>query len=207
MGKLRHGGRRPGAGRKPTTRLRRVPHRRRASHNPDCAMHMTVLRRDGLPSFRQQRVLSLVHELMRKKNDDSFQIVHYSIQSNHIHLISEARDRRAVTRKMQGFMVAFAKRLNAMLNRVGKVWADRYFARDVVGSREMKNVLAYVFLNAKKHRAMHEDLRMFDLFSSAVRFDGWEDRFLAFGFDDWPKPKPRTRMLRTWWRNHGPLKL
>jgi hypothetical protein len=54
---------------------------------------------------------------------------------------------------------------------------------------------------------MHEDLRMFDLFSSAVRFDGWEDRFLAFGFDDWPKPKPRTRMLRTWWRNHGPLKL
>src|SRR5688572_29984847 len=142
------GGRRQGAGRKRTSRF--VPHRRRASHHPDCAMHMTVRRRDGLPSFRQQRVLDLVHDLMREKNDESFQILHRSIQSNHIHFVAEARDRRAVTRKMQGFMIAFAKRLNAMLERAGKVWADRYYARDIEGSREMKNVLSYVFNNAKK---------------------------------------------------------
>jgi REP element-mobilizing transposase RayT len=168
---------------------------------------MTVRRRDGLPSFRRQRVLALVHELMREKNDDSFQIVHYSIQSNHIHFVCEARDRRAVTRKMHGFMVAFAKRLNAMLRRAGKVWADRYFARDVVGSRDMRNVLSYVFHNAKRHGAMRHDSQMFDVFSSAMLFDGWEERFLVLGFDEWPQPRPRTRMLRTWWRGHGPLKL
>lgn len=170
-------------------------------------MHMTVRRREGLPSFRQQRVRELLHALMRKKNDEDFQIVHYSIQSNHIHLVSEARDRRAVTRKMHGFMVAFAKRLNAMLSRAGKVWADRYYARDIVGSREMRNVLSYVFHNAKKHGVLKATSRAPDLFSTAVLFDGWEEKFIVYGFDDWPQPRPRTRMLRSWWRRHEPLRL
>lgn len=170
-------------------------------------MHVTVRRRDGLPSFRRQRVLDLVHALMREKNDDSFQLVHYSIQSNHVHFVAEARDRRVVTRKMQGFMVAFAKRLNKMLSRIGKVWADRYFARDITGSREMKHVLAYVFHSAKKHGVITKGARIVDIFSNAVHFDGWDVKFLAFGFDDWPRPKPRTRMLRSWWRAHGPLRL
>jgi REP element-mobilizing transposase RayT len=192
-------------GRPRTSRF--VPHRRRPSHSPECAMHMTVRRRDGLPSFRKQRVLDLVHDLMREKNDDSFQIVYHSIQSNHIHFIGEARDRRALTRAMQGFMIAFAKRLNAMLKRKGKVWADRYYARDIVGSREMRNVLSYVFHNAKKHGALEKDSILPDLFSNAVLFDGWQEKFLIYGFDDWPKPKPRTRMLRSWWRGHAPLSL
>lgn len=170
-------------------------------------MHVTVRRRDGLPSFRQQRVLELVHALMRKKNDDSFQLVHHSIQSNHIHFIAEARDRRAVTRKMHGFMVAFAKRLNTLLDRAGKVWGDRYYARDIVGSREMRNVLSYVFHNARKHGALPAGSSMPDLFSTALMFDGWAEKFLVYGFDDWPKPKPRTRMLRSWWRAHAPLRL
>jgi putative transposase len=170
-------------------------------------MHMTVRRRDGLPSFRQQRVLELVHDLMREKNDEAFQIVHHSIQSNHIHFISEARDRRAVTRKMHGFMVAFAKRLNALLGRRGGVWGDRYYSRDIVGSREMKNVLSYVFHSAKKHGALPKGSRMPDIYSTAMLGGGRETRFLVHGFDDWPQPRPRTRMLRSWWRGHGPLKL
>lgn len=168
-------------------------------------MHMTVRRRDGLPSFRQQRVLALVHQLMREKNDASFQLVHHSIQTNHIHFVAEARDRRAVTRKMQGFMVAFAKRLNAMLGRAGKVWGDRYYGRDIVGSREMRNVLAYVFGNAKKHGVIEAASKMPDLYSTALVFDGWAEKFITYGFDDWPKVKPRTRMLRDWWRGHAPL--
>jgi putative transposase len=184
-----------------------IPHRRRPSHDPKTAMHMTVRRRDNLPSFRRQRVLDLVHELIEKKNDDSFQIVHWSIQSNHIHLVCKARDRRAVTRKMQGFMIAFAKRLNALLgNRKGKVWADRYFARDILDSKEMKNVLAYVFGNAKKHGAVPKESRMPDVFASGMLFDGWDVKLQVFRFDDWPQPRPRTPMLRRWWRLHGPLK-
>lgn len=167
-------------------------------------MHMTLRRRDDLPSFRRQRVLALVHHLMKTKADAAFQIVHYSIQSNHIHLICEARDRRVVTRKMQGFMIAFAKRLNKMLgNRRGKVWADRYFARDVVDSRDMHNVLSYVFGNAKKHGASNS---MFDVFASWWAFPGWDVGVLTYGIDDWPRPPPRTAMLREWWKLHGPVR-
>jgi hypothetical protein len=94
-----------------------------------------------------------------------------------------------------------------MLHRAGKVWADRYYARDIVGSREMKNVLSYVFNNAKKHGVIAHGRRTLDLYSDAVLFDGWDEPFVRYGFDDWPKPVPRTRMLRSWWRAHGPLQL
>jgi hypothetical protein len=105
---------------------------------------------------------------------------------------------------MQGFMIAFAKRLNALLgNRKGKVWADRYFARDVVDSRDMHNVLSYVFGNAKKHGASES---MFDLFASGWNFAGWDVKVLTFGIDDWPRPEPRTPMLREWWKLHGPVR-
>src|SRR5688572_15407288 len=108
-------------------------------------MHVTMRRMPNLPSFRKQRVGELVLRQMRRLNDELFQIVHFSIQSNHLHLIAEARDRAAAMRKLSGFMVSFAKRLNAMLgNRRGKVWADRHYRRDVVTAREMNAVLRYV---------------------------------------------------------------
>jgi REP element-mobilizing transposase RayT len=180
-----------------------VPHRRRASHHPESAMHMTVRRREGLPSFRQQRVWKLLLELLEDKNDARFQIVEFSIQWNHIHLVVEADDRETVIRKMQGFMIAFAKRLNRLLGRKkGKVWADRYFARDIESSRDMHNVLSYIFSNGKKHGAIPNEERVIDLFSTVWRFFGYRMR----GAEHWPRPKPRTAMLERWWRAHGPVR-
>lgn len=90
-------------------------------------MHITLRRRSGLPSFREQLVHELVVASMARLNDHRFQIVHHSIQTNHIHLVVEADDRDVVTRKMSGFAIAFAKRLNNQLlgGRRGKVWSDR----------------------------------------------------------------------------------
>ena len=165
-------------------------------------MHMTVRRRDGLPSFRQQRIGKLLLEILDDKNDDRFHIVEFSIQSNHIHLVVEADDRKTVIRKMQGFMIAFAKRVNRILGRSGKVWADRYFARDVTSSRDMHNVLSYVFGNAKRHRAIPDAPGVVDVYSTTWRFFGFPTR----GTEHWPRPKPRTAMLQRWWRAHGPVR-
>lgn len=166
-------------------------------------MHMTVRRRDGLPSFRQQRVGKLLLGLIDDKNDETFQIADFSIQSNHLHFVVEANDRKTVIRKMQGFMIAFAKRLNRLLGRKkGKVWADRYFARDIESSRDMHNVLSYIFSNAKKHGTIPNDPRFYDTYSTAWRFFG----FPLHGTDHWPRPKPRTAMLAWWWQGHGPVR-
>lgn len=95
---------------------------------------------------------------MRRLNDRRFQIVHFSIQTNHLHLVVEAADRATITRKMAGFMVSFAKRLNAMLGgRRGKVWIDRYFRRDIERARDMNAVLRYV--RQRKEARAHRGAR------------------------------------------------
>lgn len=166
-------------------------------------MHMTARRREGLPSFRQQRVGRLLLDLVNEKNDDTFQIVEFSIQTNHLHFVAEAIDRETMIRKMQGFMIAFAKRLNRLLGgRRGAVWADRYFARDITSSRDMHNVLSYVFSNGKKHGVVPNEPDMMDLYSTTWCFLG----LTAKNSEHWPRPSPRTAMLKSWWRAHGPVR-
>lgn len=172
-------------------------------------MHVTMRRVPNLPSFRQQRVGELVLRQMRRLADELFQIVHFSIQNNHLHFLVEGRDREIVIRKLQGLMVSFAKRLNALLGgRRGKVWADRYYRRDVVTTREMHNVLRYVFGNGKKHGEIPADAIMLDPYSTAWLFDGWDIDFeKPKNGDHWPRPAPRTRLLKIDWITHGLLKV
>jgi REP element-mobilizing transposase RayT len=172
-------------------------------------MHVTARAVRGLPSFRQQRVWNLVRAQMNRLNDVRFQIVHLSVQTNHLHLIVEADDREAVIRKMQGFMISFAKRLNLLLgNRRGKVWADRYYRRDITRAREMHSVLQYVFGNAKRHGLIPRDALVIDPWSTAWTFDGWDmkidkppDRLR------WDPPEPRTTLLEKDWIVHGLLRV
>jgi putative transposase len=171
-------------------------------------MHITARARNGLPSFRQQRINSLLLMQMRRLNDEHFQIVHFSVQTNHVHLIVEADDRETVIKKMMGFMISFAKRLNLRIGRRGKVWSDRYFRRDVTSPREMRSVLAYVFGNAKKHGLIPRDAAEIDYLSSAWTFDGWDVRVeLPPERIRWKPPDPRTDLLKRDWISYGLLRV
>ena len=46
-----------------------------------------------------------------------FRIVHLSIQRTHLHLIVEARNRTALSKGMQGFLISAARGINAALSR------------------------------------------------------------------------------------------
>ena len=172
-------------------------------------MHITARAVRGLPSFRQQRIASLVLLQLRRLNGPSFQIVHFSVQTNHLHLIVEAEDRETVIRKISGLMISFAKRLNTMLgDRRGKVWSERYFRRDVSSARDMNNVLAYVFGNAKKHGHIPLHAIEIDYLSSAWTFDGWDTRvLLPPEAIRWRPPAPRTDLLKREWIAYGLLRM
>src|SRR5262249_48845284 len=62
-------------------------------------------------------------------NRFGFRLVHYSVQGNHVHLLVEAEDERALSRGMNGLGVRMARGLNRVMGRTGKVLADRYHAR------------------------------------------------------------------------------
>jgi hypothetical protein len=148
--------------------------------------------------------------------------VHFSVQSNHLHLLAEVKDRRALTRGLQGLSIRVAKAVNGRLRRSGKVFADRYHARALRTPRETKIALRYVLLNAKKHLqgSTRVPAGYVDSRSSAPWFDGWlRPRELAFvararqrvsgaGATDREAPPvvaARTWLLRIGWQRAGPI--
>ena len=132
-----------------------------------------------------------------------FRLVQFSVQANHLHLIAEADDRRALSRGMRALGVRIAKRLNRMLCRTGRVFADRYHARQLATPTEVRNALRYVLNNA-----LHHGLRgkLPDPCSSGPAFDGWRDRFVT-KLTLAPVCAARSWLLRVGWRKRGRIGL
>ena len=160
-------------------------------------------------------MLLILRNQRRRAYSDAFRILHFSIQSNHIHLILEAdngptedpetRHLNAIRSGVSGFMIAFAQRLNSMLERKGPIWADRYHRRDLRTPTETKNALRYVFANARRHGVPLPGDGSCDPFSSAQHFDGFS-KPLTGRFEEpgrWPILRPRTWLLEKGWKKHG----
>jgi putative transposase len=91
--------------------------------------------------------------IAKARERDGFGLVHFSVQSNHLHLIVEARDAMALARGIQGLLIRFAKAVNRVLKRRGRVFADRYHAHTLRSPTEVANAIAYVLGNATTHAA------------------------------------------------------
>jgi REP element-mobilizing transposase RayT len=146
------GGVRSNAGRLPRGRTAGVCHLRRPAHSPAHPLHITLRLGRGIPSLREHSLFSVVRRaLARGKRHFGFSLVQFSVQRDHLHLIAEANDRRALSRGMQGLSIRVARAVNAQLGRSGKLFADRYHARVLTTPRTVRLALRYVLLNVNKH--------------------------------------------------------
>ncbi|HEX5067393.1 MAG TPA: transposase [Myxococcota bacterium] len=203
------GGPRAGAGR-PRGRRSIVYHVRREQMPRDCPAHVTLRIREGLPSLRR---LSFVKELRRsfaaacERGD--FRVTQFSVQRDHLHLLVEAAGKHALGRGMKSISARVARAVNRVFRQSGAVLLGRYHVRALRTPREVRNALAYVLLNARKHWRQRTGVAppmKLDEASSAAWFDGWRRR-------RWPLPSadrppiapPRTWLLRAGWRRHGLL--
>jgi len=82
---------------------------------------------------------------------EDFRVVHFSVQSNHIHLICEAHGNEALALGMRGIGGRIAKKVNGVLGRKGRVIADRYHAHVLNTRAEVRNAVRYVLRNAERH--------------------------------------------------------
>jgi putative transposase len=135
---------------------------------------MRIARR--LPSFRAERIYWAVRRALARATKADFRVVHFSVQSTHVHLVVEASDRLRFSRGMQGLAIRVARAVNRVLERRGSVWGDRYHRRDLETPREVRNALVYVLMNHRKHQAQAQAPRELDPYSSAAWFDGWSSR-------------------------------
>ena len=179
------GGARAGAGRKPKGRRAGVSHLRRPAHARRHPLHLTLRVRREVAALREWELFVEVRRALAAGRERfGFRLVHFSVQRDHLHLLAEAEDRRALSRGVQGLSVRVARAINRRLQRRGKVFADRYHARALKTPRAACLALRYVLLNARKHeRGVHAlPFGFVDSFSSAAWFDGFaRPRELVFG--------------------------
>ena len=209
LDRLRWGGRREGAGRPKTSRF--VAHARRPAVGKSQPVHVTLRLEKGLPSLRSNRVYPIVLDAMKRVNDRlGLRIVEHSVQQDHLHFIGEVDDQRGLSRGMQGLAIRLAKAINKAVGRAkGRVFRDRYHVEVLKTPRQVRNALAYVLNNFRKHMAQlgfeQEPRSQIDDRSSGPWFAGWRRRVDNPGTGPPPHPPPRTWLLRTGWRRHGLL--
>lgn len=160
-------------------------------------------------NLRGRRVVRRLLDALFAGREVRVRIVHYSIQHDHIHLLVEVATNEDLSRGVQGLAVRLARALNRVMNRRGRVWKERFHSRTLETPREVRNALAYVLGNARKH-ANDLPRRAIDPRSSAAAFDGWNGRVRT---SNHPIARtaatiaiqPRSWLLRTGWRRAGSL--
>ena len=156
----------------------------------------------GLPTFRHEGLVDVIQRAIRRTSLAWFRVIHFSIQSNHVHLIVEADDKMSLSRGMQSLNARVARGLNRAMGIRGRVWRERYHARELTHPRAVRNALVYVLMNAKKHGVA---LVGVDACSSGPWFDG----FVGHAPRNEASP---VRLARTWlaavgWRRGGLVRL
>lgn len=164
-----------------------------------------------MPSLRTVRLVREVERTFARACERrEFRLVHYSLQGNHAHLIIEAVGRDVLGRGMKALGSRLARAVNRVFERTGPVLADRYHVRVLRTPREVRNALAYVLLNARRHAAVARRAfsRAFavDPASSGRWFDGWagiHPTVMARGSPS--VSRPRSWLLTEGWRHWGLL--
>src|SRR5688500_8148479 len=98
------GGARKGAGRKPSGPKAGVSHRSRPVVTRHTPAHVTLRLAAGLPNIRRGNYPAVVTDALARSRTgaaNKFRLVHYSLQSNHLHLIVEAESSDALAHGMK----------------------------------------------------------------------------------------------------------
>ena len=186
------GGRRPGSGRK-RRHSKGVAHRTREKISHRTPLHINFKFR---LIIRNKDALKLLKRAIKNARRMGLEVIHGSLQSNHIHLIVETPTNQTLTKGMRSLTITFAKGINK-----GRIQLERYHLHVLRSPRETKNVTTYVLFNKQKHEK--GTCSTIDGYSSVY---GNKDLIKAFAretktllkvlpADPWNTPKPKTWLL------------
>ena len=175
-------------------------------------MLVTVRVQDDVPRLRCARFVREFRKTLRKgARRPGFRVVHYSIQDDHAHFMVEAQGRVCLANGMKSLGARFARCVNRVFGRAGRVLADRFHHVVKRTPTEVRRALAYVLLNVRKHywqRRRREPPVVLDGASSGLWFDGWKGRGPPAGrYADATRAcevaPARTWLLSKGWRRVG----
>jgi putative transposase len=163
---------------------------------------VTLRARDALPSLRSAGVFPSLRRSLAASHKAAFRVVHFSVQSDHVHLVVEGDAPEALVRGVQGLAGRCAKAVNRAVGRRGRVWSSRFHSHALRTPNETRRGLVYVLLNFRKHLGAAPGI---DPRSSGAWFEGWRTRVPA-PRGPTPVEPPKTWLATIGWsRVGGPI--
>ena len=216
---FRHGGKRRGAGRKPKGARANERHAARTNFKPYHPLHIVMRVAPAVGSLRRRKLYKAMRDAtITAALREYFRIVHISLQRDHVHMLVEAEDKKALARGMQGFTISAARHVNTALGdgaqrRRGKVFTDRYHVEVITTPTQARHTLRYVMSNWRKHDEDRGGLAstwLVDPFSSAISFPDWaelEGQPLMWPIRETYDPlmvrRPQSWLLAEGWKRAG----
>lgn len=139
------GGRRPGSGRK-RLHSKGVAHRTRELVTKRTPLHINFKFKTLI---RNKHCLKLLKKAIINARSHGLRILHFSLESNHVHLIIEALDNQTLTKGMRSLTVTFSKGVAK-----GRIQIERYHLHILKTLKETKNAIHYVLFNHQKHTGL-----------------------------------------------------
>jgi REP element-mobilizing transposase RayT len=140
------GGARKGAGRKKVGNCQ--AHGRREVFSKRMPVHVTMKVAKDVRGLRGRRIYKAVEAAAR--NEDGL-LCDFSVQNDHLHLVMDAANNKAMRSAVSGLAIRVAKAINAVSGRKGRVFDDRFHARVLRTPTEVRRVRHYVRDNFRKH--------------------------------------------------------
>jgi REP element-mobilizing transposase RayT len=200
----RRGGKRRGAGRRPKHGRAGVPHSRRAEVRATWPVHVTLRVGRDVPYLRKRNVWrAIAKATLAAAKRGAIRVVHASVQHDHVHILVETSDAKALATGMHAFQISAAHWINLAAKRTGRVFPDRYHVHVIKTPREARNAIRYVLSNWRKHG---EDARLrcaIDPFSTGYSF--WIAERAPRDYEPLPVTQAESWLLRIGWQRAGEI--
>jgi REP element-mobilizing transposase RayT len=95
-------------------------------HSERHPVHVTL--RSMFRPLRSQHVFPTVCLAIQgatQRAPERFRVLHFSVPSDHVHLVVEASDKQALSAGVRGIAIRLARYVNALVMRRGRFFADR----------------------------------------------------------------------------------
>jgi REP element-mobilizing transposase RayT len=213
-------------GRRPRAdRIGYVAHETREAHDRHHPVHVSMRRVKLAPSLRSERVFRAILAQLACVRRCGVNVVHYSVQHDHLHLIVEGRDRHDLSAQMRKLFSRVALVVNAIARRRGSLFRDRHHREELDCPTKTRRALVYVLFNDRKHHAQNGGAITDSLLSdvddrSSIAWlddDDWDERARPppeviarlrardanVGDGGEPRSAPKTWFAQAGWRLRG----
>jgi REP element-mobilizing transposase RayT len=158
-----------GAGR-PAIRDIGIRHTERPIITRPSSLHLTVKIKSNKANIKNKSVLRILKRAIMNARRQGLRVVHYSLEYDHVHLLVEVGNNQTLGKGMQSFGVTIAKAINRLRLVKGEVYKHRYHFRKIRSTRELKNVMSYIFNNGVKHKTSNSIVSPYNSISAEKKY-------------------------------------